>query len=174
MLNRNSIYALNQKDPQAIVYTDAMGNLIRLTQADFASSDEYQHWKAMSDEDYHCSEKRNHVYSDHTVALDALAEIVASVPSAEAVIEQADVEQEYSKSCIAAIEQIKSCLTDVQFRRLWMSAVEGRTVREIGQIDGTSFQSVAKSILASKKKIYRLYAKQCDKAGENPHKVKGT
>ena len=174
MLNRNSIYALNQKDPQAIVYTDAMGNLIRLTQADFASSDEYRHWKAMSDEDYHCSEKRNHVYSDHTIALDALAEIVASAPSAEAVIERADTEQEYINCCVAAIEQIKGCLTEVQFRRLWMSAVEGKTVREIGQIEEASFQSVAKSIQASKKKILRLHAKQGDKTGVNPHKVKDT
>ena len=31
MFNRKSIYALNKKDPNAIVYTDADGNLIRLT-----------------------------------------------------------------------------------------------------------------------------------------------
>ena len=49
MFNRKSIYALNKKDPNAIVYTDADGNLIRLTCDDFACAAEFQHWKDWSD-----------------------------------------------------------------------------------------------------------------------------
>ena len=37
MFNRKSIYALNKKDPNALVYTDSDCNLIRLTLGDFAS-----------------------------------------------------------------------------------------------------------------------------------------
>lgn len=53
MLNRNSIYFMNLRDPQAIVYRDATGTVIRLTRKDFASEDEFLTWKALSDEDYH-------------------------------------------------------------------------------------------------------------------------
>lgn len=45
MFNRKSIYALNKKDPNALVYTDADGNLIRLTRDDFASEEEFLYWK---------------------------------------------------------------------------------------------------------------------------------
>ena len=41
MFNRKSIYALNKKDPNAIVYTDADGNLIRLTRDDFSNEEEF-------------------------------------------------------------------------------------------------------------------------------------
>ena len=47
-----SDHTLNKSDPEAIVYRDADGNLIRLTEADFASREEYEKWKAWSDEDY--------------------------------------------------------------------------------------------------------------------------
>lgn len=45
MFNRKSIYALNKKDPNAIVYTDADGNLIRLTRDDFSNEEEFLRWK---------------------------------------------------------------------------------------------------------------------------------
>ena len=51
MFNRKSIYALNKKDPNAIVYTDADGNLIRLTCDDFACAAEFRRWKDWSDSD---------------------------------------------------------------------------------------------------------------------------
>lgn len=57
MFNRKSIYALNKKDPNAIVYTDADGNLIRLTRDDFSNEEEFLRWKKISDMDYHGEEK---------------------------------------------------------------------------------------------------------------------
>ena len=53
MFNRKSSYALNKKDPNAIVYMDANEAIIRLTREDFASEKEFLKWKALSDEDYH-------------------------------------------------------------------------------------------------------------------------
>ena len=38
MFDRRSLYALNKKDPDAIVYLDADGNLVRLVCEDFALS----------------------------------------------------------------------------------------------------------------------------------------
>ena len=63
MFNRKSSYALNKKGPDAIVYMDANEVIIRLTRKDFASEEEFLKWKALSDEDYHASEKAAHVQS---------------------------------------------------------------------------------------------------------------
>ena len=83
MFNRKSIYALNKKDPNAIVYTDADGNLIRLTRDDFSNEEEFLRWKKISDMDYHGEEKVDHLYYDGTLPLERLAEDVIAVPSAE-------------------------------------------------------------------------------------------
>ena len=45
MFNRKSSYALNKKDPNAIVYMDANEAIIRLTREDFASEKEFLKWK---------------------------------------------------------------------------------------------------------------------------------
>ena len=68
MFNRKSSYALNKKDPNAIVYMDANEAIIRLTREDFASEEEFLKWKSLSDADYHASEKEDHVYANHTLA----------------------------------------------------------------------------------------------------------
>ena len=41
MFNSKSIYALNKKDPNAIVYPSVDGTLCRLTREDFASEAEF-------------------------------------------------------------------------------------------------------------------------------------
>ena len=66
MFNRKSSYALNKKDPNAIVYMDANEAIIRLTREDFASEEEFLKWKSLSDADYHASEKEDHVYANHS------------------------------------------------------------------------------------------------------------
>ena len=63
MFNRKSIYALNKKDPNAIVYTDADGKLIRLTCDDFACAAEFRRWKDWSDSDLRKEENADHMKS---------------------------------------------------------------------------------------------------------------
>ena len=75
MFNRKSSYALNKKDPNAIVYMDANEAIIRLTREDFASEKEFLKWKALSDEDYHASEKEAHVYRHLFLFSDADADV---------------------------------------------------------------------------------------------------
>ena len=53
MFNSKSIYALNKKDPNAIVYPSVDGTLCRLTREDFASEAEFLYWKGRSDRSYH-------------------------------------------------------------------------------------------------------------------------
>ena len=86
MFNRKSSYALNKKDPNAIVYMDANEAITRLTCEDFASEKEFLKWKSLSDEDYHASEKEAHVYANHTLALDELTEEAASIPAVDVCI----------------------------------------------------------------------------------------
>ena len=64
MFNRKSIYALNKKDPNAIVYTDADGNFIRLTCDDFACAAEFRRWKDWSDSDLRKEENADQMPSE--------------------------------------------------------------------------------------------------------------
>ena len=52
MLDTHSDYALNKIDKEAIVCPCAGGDHIRLTRNDFASDEEFNYWKAWSDDDY--------------------------------------------------------------------------------------------------------------------------
>ena len=144
MFNRKSSYALNKKDPDAIVYMDANEVIVRLTREDFASEKEFLKWKALSDEDYHASEKEAHVYANHTLALDVC-------------MEQAHDRAEAIHRSVRKVTQIRKHLTDTQFRRVWMYFVDGMTVDEIGAAEGVSHQNISKSIGAAMKKMKKLF-----------------
>ena len=120
MFNRKSSYALNKKDPNAIVYMDANEAIIRLTREDFASEEEFLKWKSLSDADYHASEKEDHVYANHTLALDELSEEAASIPAADVCMEQAHDRVAEIRRSTQKVTQIRKHLTDTQFRRMWI------------------------------------------------------
>ena len=52
MFNRKSSYALNKKDPNAIVYMDANEAIIRLTREDFASEEEFMKWSQFTSQKF--------------------------------------------------------------------------------------------------------------------------
>ena len=141
MFNRKSSYALNKKDPNAIVYMDANEAIIRLTREDFASEEEFLKWKSLSDADYHASEKEDHVYANHTLALDELSEEAASIPAADICMEQAHDRVAEIRRSTQKVTQIRKHLTDTQFRRMWMYFVDGMTIDEIGKVEGVSHQA---------------------------------
>lgn len=58
MINSKSIYALNKKDPDAIVYPTADGKLVRVTREYFPSEEAFLAFKSWSDEDFHEEEKK--------------------------------------------------------------------------------------------------------------------
>ena len=157
MFNRKSSYALNKKDPNAIVYMDANEAIIRLTREDFASEEEFLKWKALPDEDYHASEKEAHVYANHKLALDELSEEAVSIPAVEVCMEQAHDRAEAIHRSVRKVTQIRKNLTETQFRRLWMYYVGGMTVDEIGQIEGIRHQNISKSIGSAMKKIKKFF-----------------
>ena len=158
MFNRKSSYALNKKDPNTIVYIDANDVIIRLTREDFASEEEFLKWKSLSDADYHASEKEDHIYANHTLALDELSDEAASVPAVDVCMEQAHDRAEEIHNSVKKVTQIKKHLTNTQFRRVWMYFVDGMTIDEIGEVEGVSHQNISKSIGAAMKKMKKLFS----------------
>ena len=157
MFNRKSSYALNKKDPNAIVYMDANEAIIRLTREDFASEEEFLKWKSLSDADYHASEKEDHVYANHTLALDELSEEAASIPAADICMEQAHDRVAEIRRSTQKVTQIRKHLTDTQFRRMWMYFVDGMTIDEIGKVEGVSHQAISLNITAAIRKIKKYF-----------------
>ncbi|MCH5278371.1 MAG: sigma-70 family RNA polymerase sigma factor [Christensenellaceae bacterium] len=159
MFNRKSSYALNKKDDSAIVYIDANENIVRLTREDFASEEEFLKWKSWSDAEYHASEKRDHVHSNHTLALDELSDKATAIPAVDVSIEMEHDRLEQLRCNAELVAQIKELLSDTQFRRLWMYEAEGRTLEYIANYDGVAIASVHESIEGAKKKVLRFFAK---------------
>ena len=85
MFNRKSIYALNKKDPDAIVYMDANEVIIRLTREDFASEEEFLKWKSWSDGNYHTEDNQDVVEGKHNTSIDDLSEAALSIPAIDVV-----------------------------------------------------------------------------------------
>ena len=80
MFNRKSIYALNKKDPDAIVYMDANEVIVRLTREDFASEEEFLKWKSWSDGNYRTEDNQDVVEGKHNTSIDDLSEAALSIP----------------------------------------------------------------------------------------------
>ena len=163
MFDPKSDYALNKMAPDAIVYMDAAGEMTRLTQADFSGPEEFQQWKAWSDESYRQIENAGVAFNKHTLSLHDLSEKVISVQSPEDTLFDTLEQQERENMRRMLIEGLDSCLTPIQRRRLWLSCVYGLTVRQISQTENANFQNVAKSIVAAKKKLQKYLSGQGDK-----------
>ena len=160
MFYSKSIYALNKKDRDAIVYEDADGSLIRLTRENFPSKKEFLRFKAWSDENYHDAECEYHVYSDNTLFLEGISEMAAAVASVEDSFVAEIEEQDRKAICCLLMSSIAECLTDLQRRRMWMFCVDGVSTHAIAKREGTSQQNISRSLLASKKKIRKYFEKQ--------------
>ncbi len=157
MFNRKSIYALNKKDPNAIVYTDADGNLIRLTCDDFASAAEFQRWKDWSDSDLRKEENADHKQSDNSISLEVLSEEATAIVSIEdEYMEQISADE--AAVLVRLLRQgLSSHLTETQRRRLWKYCVEGKPVRLIAKEECAYRNAVWKSIQAAKEKMFEFF-----------------
>lgn len=155
--NRISIYALNKKDPDAIVYTTADGKLVRVTREDFPSEADFLAFKAWSDENFHEEENLDHREANHSLSMDDLSEAALAVPAVDVVMEHQHQRAEQRRMTSDMVVKLKDKLTDKQFRRLWLYSVEGKTEREIAYIEGVDQQRISKSILAANKKIKKFF-----------------
>ena len=140
MFNRKSIYALNKKDPDAIVYMDANEVIVRLTREDFASEEEFLKWKSWSDGNYRTEDNQDVVEGKHNTSIDDLSEAAFSIPAIDVVMDRKHEKAERRRMASTMVSQIRDKLTETQFRRLWMYYVGGMTVDEVGEKEGVSLQ----------------------------------
>ena len=155
MPDRKSIYTLNKKDPEAIVYTDADKHIIRLTRADFDTEADFLKWKAWSDENYHDEEKSDHVEDNHTAPLDEKA---GAADGPEVIIEQRIEKQAQERYTAETVIRIKGQLTEKQFRRLWLYCVGGLTQQQIAEAENVGQQRISTSISSAAGKIRRIFS----------------
>ena len=127
MVNKNSIYALNKKDPDAIVYPSANGKLIRVTREDFPSEEEFLAFKKWSDENFHEEEKLDHREANHMLSAEDLSEAALATPAVDVVMERQQQRAERRRMTSDMVIKLKDKLTDKQFRRMWMKFSEGKT-----------------------------------------------
>jgi len=153
MQDRKSIYTLNKKDPEAIVYTDADKHIIRLTRADFDTEADFLKWKAWSDENYHTEEKGDHVEENHTTPMD---EKTGATDGPEVIIQQRIEKQAQDQYAAETVIHIKGHLTEKQFRRLWMYCVGGLTQQQIAEAENVGQQRISTSISSAADKIRRI------------------
>ena len=158
MVNKNSIYSLNKNNPDAIVYPSATGKPVFITRENFPSEEEFLAFKKWSDENFHEEEKLDHREANHVLSVDDLSEAALAVPAADVIMERQHERAEKRKIASDMVVKLKDKLTDIQFRRLWMYCVEGKTEQQIAEIEGVDQQRISKSILAAKKKIKKFSA----------------
>lgn len=157
MPEKTSIYTLNKKDPEAIVYTDSDKCIIRLPRADFATEEDFLKWKAWSDDDYHLEEKRDHLEDNHTASVPMYLEQFGASDGPETILERQSEHRRRERDTAEMVLRIKSCLTQKQFRRLWMYFVDGMTEAMIAVREQRSQQAISKSIVAARKKVFRFF-----------------
>ena len=156
MFDPKSDYALNKMAPDAIVYKDAAGEVTRLTLADFSGPEEFQRWKAWSDENYHDIEKATHVFYNHTCSLHSLSEKAIAVLSPEEAMMEDQEQQERRELRRMLIKGLDSCLTPVQRRRLWLYCVDGLTEDAIALAENVAQQSVAECLRRAKENLKKF------------------
>ena len=157
VFDRKTLYALNKLDPDAIVYMDADGRLVRLTRDDFATEDEFLAWKSWSDENFHDEEKRDHIYANHTNPLVENPDKPSLVAaSSEAVVMRRSEQEEQARRFAEALSLMRDKLTERQFRRLWLYYAENKTEQEIADMEGVGQRRVSTSITSALEKIKKF------------------
>lgn len=159
MFNRKSEHALNKRDSTAIVYSDAYGNIIRLTEADFKSVKEFRKWKNWADMKNHSEEKKEHIHRNHTISLSQIEGTVVVVQSTESSIVVSDERNDRIQQSSLLIKRLKDCLSEKQYRRLWLYHVEKMDTYQIATIEGITHQSISESLQSARKKIIKFLKK---------------
>lgn len=153
MFKKDSLYSINKKNPDAVVYKFANGEQSLVTRADFATEEEFLAFKKWSDEDLHIEDKRDVLAGIRQVSIDDISEAAIAVPAVDVAMERQHQRAEQRRKASDMVVQLKDKLTETQFRRLWMYHVEGLDTYEIAEIEGNTHQAISKSILAAEKKL---------------------
>ena len=118
MYKKDSIYSINKKNPDAIVYPFADGVEVHITREDFPTEAEFLAFKALSDEDYRIADNYENNTSKKTVSLDDVAEAAAAVPGVDVAMARQEERIEKRRKEKEMVVQLKGKLTETEFRRL--------------------------------------------------------
>ena len=157
MFKKDSLYSINKKNPDAVVYKFANGEESRITRADFATEEEFLAFKAWSDEDLHIEDKRDVLAGIRQVSIDDISEAAISTPAVDVAMERQYQRAEQRRKVSDMVVKLKDKLTETQFRRLWMYYAEEKTLEEIAEAEGVSAVAVFYSIEAAEKKISKKF-----------------
>lgn len=99
--------------------------------------------------------KERHVFADNTLYIDGMSEEAATEDSPEDLFFMSLSSLERTELCSILMEKFNSCLTATQRRRVWLHLVDGKTLREIAALEGTTFLSIYESVKVAKNKILK-------------------
>ena len=156
MFNTQSDYALNKLDKDAIVCPSATGVHIRLTREDFASEEEFLYWKELSDSDYH---KRELAGWNDSRSLSLETQRDKPLMSAEDTALAPDLAAEEVEQRRQLLEQVRTRLTEKQYRRLCLYYLEGKTEAEIAVLEGVGQRRISTSITSGAKIVEKFFGK---------------
>lgn len=162
-----SDYAINKYSPN-IVYRfhdeivevclkDYLAENPDKTERDFAKL------KALSDEIYCEQDRAESAQTRKDVSIHGLEEMdCCSTCSLEDELEELMVEAQNRRYARIALRRLFAAgvLTEVQKRRFQLHVFRGLSTRQIGRLEGTSHQAIAKSLNLAIKKLKRFFAEQ--------------
>ena len=161
MYDKQTLHSLNKSDPLALVYFDAYGNIIRLTESDFSSKKEFRNWKNWMNMKCHSEEKREHKYKNRFVPISFSDETLAEygIPDHETFLIEAEEREEREVIKAQMSVGFFTCLSDSQQARMWLYAIEGWTTREIAESEGVAQPAIIHSLTKARKNILTFLQK---------------
>ena len=132
---------------------NAAGDIVQITKEEFASEEEFAHWKECSDDEYRQEYNAEQSYKRLKNKLQKQAEEAFYSQSVEQFLLNNLADEERK----ALVNKIKSVLTETQFRRLWLYYVERKTEQQIADIEKVGQRRVSISINVAKKKIKKFF-----------------
>lgn len=153
MPKKRNIYAMNRQDPNAIVYLDSDGSTIRLTREDFSTEEEFQKWKAWSDQQYLQESRREKNYWARKVTIKEFDQRQGTPADSETLLLEHEDRMAQKRAAQIVTKDIQKLLTKNQYRRLWLYGVMHMTEEEIGRLENVSHQAVSKSLRSAMRRI---------------------
>ena len=164
---RKSDYAINKNSPN-IVYRFHK-EIIEITLEDYLKENpdktehDFAELKALSDQIYYEQDRAESAQTRKDVSIHGLEETEHCATRAlDEEWEERVVDIQNRKYAWKALEQLFTvgALTEVQKRRFRLHVFQGLSTRQIGRMEGTSHQAVAKSINLAIAKLKKYFAAQ--------------
>ena len=162
----NSDYALNKKNPEAIVYRFLDGSIVTVTLEDYLSEnpgktgEDFRTLKALSDADYQTRDREDYRQTWKNISIHGWEETkhCAGDSLEEELIDHPERDAEKNQRLAFAAQALDK-LTEVQRRRYLMYHAYGLTEAQIAVREGTTQQAVSKALHWADKKIKKILSK---------------